>query len=86
MEELNQEGVDDLNIFIEIAKECVLKTLKDGGILVELDGGIGYNGVTVPQGISMNMFEETFSDLLNEQVGELLMSSFGEEIDEMLSV
>lgn len=67
--ELSQEVGNDL---LNITTNIVLESLVELGVLTELDQGIGYNGITVPKGISNN----SLADLIEDKITETLQKRF----------
>lgn len=66
---------DGFNSGINIGCNAVIKTLVGAGVLVELDGGVGFNGNTLVKGLSLKMFEDTVSDNVSEEVFNMINNS-----------
>lgn len=73
-----EQGLD-LSTFIV---DCTLQALCDLGILVRLDGDVGYNGITIPQGVSTQYLEDAISDLFNSHFEEIAKDMAGDIVGE----
>jgi len=74
-----ENQIDILNLSIN----ATLKSLIDCGVLIELDGGVGYNGITIPSGLSNERLEE----MVNNNISNIILrGNLGDDISSILKV
>lgn len=77
----------ELNIGINIGINATLNSLINLGLIVELSGGIGYNGLTTAKGVSQDILSDTIMDesleLLKVHLSKELSSQILQDIKDL---
>ena len=81
--EVEQELIDNdgTDYLLHIVVESTLEALCKTGILTELDGGIGYNGITTPKGVSQDFLSDNISDIFTEKMSEMAKQMIMEDVN-----
>lgn len=67
---------DDSASILNVVVESTLQALVDTGILVKMSGGQGYNGITIPEGVSWEYLSDVISDNFNGTIEEMAVEAF----------
>lgn len=73
---------ESLNFGINLGINAVIESLIKLGILVELDGGGGYNGITNPKGVSVQILTDEIDDLVHSELEVFMKKGLEQIMDE----
>lgn len=76
----------DSSFIVDCGVQAALMALIDCGVLVEMDRGIGYNGVTLPQGASNEILVEKITDYVNASLEEQALKVSEEQISKEMGL
>ena len=77
-----QSKDDSLNIGVNLGINATIESLIKLGVLVELDGGGGYNGITNPKGISVKILTDEIDDFVHEELETFVKAGLEQIMDE----
>lgn len=78
---ISDEYLKNIDLGVNIGMNAAIQSLIKLGVLVEMDGGIGYNGITIPTGVS----EKILTDEIDDFIHSSLMDEFKDLVQDELS-
>lgn len=73
---------ESLNFGINLGINATIESLIKLGILVELDGGGGYNGITNPKGVSVQILTDEIDDFVHSELEVFMKEGLEQIMDE----
>ena len=82
---ISEEFIGAVQIGINIGIQSVIEALTGSGVLIEMDGGIGYNGITLASGVSSDLLQDTVDDLVFEKLQVELKDKMQDELNDVVN-
>lgn len=73
---------ESLNVGINLGINATIESLIKLGVLVELDGGGGYNGITNPKGVSVQILTDEIDDFVHSELEEFVKEGLEKIMEE----